>query len=114
MKHARPVITVLIVCIAVGVLVAFILPSIIGEQETAKKNACINNLRLIDGAKHTWAPEYHKSEGEVPTWADFNPYLMRGSKFDASPALTCPDGGAYVIGAVTSRPTCSIAGHVLP
>ncbi len=114
MKHARPVITVLIVCIAVGVLVVFAWPNFGTGRETGPKNTCINNLRMIDDAKQSWMSDHHKSEGDVPTWADINPYLTRDQKSDTNPTLTCPKGGTYVIGAITSRPSCSIAGHVLP
>lgn len=102
----------LIICFSVGVLVAFILPNIIGEPETAPKNTCINNLRLIDGAKQVWASEHQKFGGDVPTWAELLPYLSRGGS-DTN-ILKCPSGGTYILGAVSNKPTCSIQGHALP
>ena len=83
-----------------------------GRRETAPKNTCINNLRLIDGAKQTWALENHKSDTDIPTWTDIEPYLGRGSTDHV--ALKCPSGGTYTLRSVSNKPTCSIPDHVLP
>jgi DNA repair exonuclease SbcCD ATPase subunit len=74
-------------------------------------NACINNLRLIDSAKQQWALEARKQNTDTPTVDDLKPYLGRGPNAQM-PA--CPDGGVYTFGTVGQKPTCSIAGHVLP
>jgi outer membrane lipoprotein-sorting protein len=77
----------------------------------SQQNACINNLRQIDGAKNQWALEKGKKNGDAVTEADIKPYI----KLDASGNLPkCPAGGKYTIGKVGELPTCSIAGHVLP
>jgi hypothetical protein len=39
------------------------------------------------------------------------PYLGKGPNQEL-PA--CPGGGTYTIGTVGEKPTCGIAGHVLP
>jgi len=72
------------------------------------QNACINNLRQIDGAKQQWALEKSKADADVPTTQNLLPYLKDG----IFPA--CPEGGTYSINAVGEPPTCSIPGHVLP
>lgn len=114
MKQRRPIIAILIICFSVGVLVAFVLPNIVTEPETAPKNTCINNLRLIDAAKQMWASEHQKSGCDMPTWAVLNPQFNAGPKFEADPTLSCPKGGVYTIGAVSNKPTCSVPGHALP
>ena len=76
------------------------------DQE--KANACINNLRQIDGAKQQWALEHVKTPGAVPTEADLRPYLRN------NPPPTCPSGGSYNLNPVSLPPTCTIPGHVLP
>lgn len=73
-----------------------------------QRNACINNLRLIDGAKQQWALEKNQPGDAVPTARDLLPYLKDG----VFPA--CPAGGTYYINSVEALPTCSVAGHVLP
>jgi chromosome segregation ATPase len=80
-------------------------------QAEAERNACINNLRQIDGAKNEWALENNKTDGAVPAEQDLFPYLhlLEGQTFPV-----CPSGGTYTIGAIGVNPTCSIPGHVLP
>jgi hypothetical protein len=74
---------------------------------TTDANECINNLRVIDGAKIEWALEKHKTTNDVPTWADLRPYILNRYP-DSIPV--CPWGGTYVIGKVGELPTCSFKG----
>jgi hypothetical protein len=92
----------------VGMLSAIAIPNFVKARATSQQNACINNLRQLDGAKQQWALEKNKKPADVPTKADLSPYL-RGWP-------TCPAGGTYTIGAVNEQPTCSLAnlGHKLP
>jgi hypothetical protein len=92
---------------------------LLGQRAAA--NACLNNLRQIDGAKQQWALENQRQPGDVPTYSDIAPYLGRTSY---ALRMKCPRAAAtdnflssYVIGAVTNRPKCRImpgkVGHVL-
>jgi len=81
------------------------------DRLTSERDVCMRNLVIIDGAKAQWALEKHKSSGDTPTWADILPFLGNGGK--TTQPLTCPSGGAYVIGAVGVKPTCSSPGHAL-
>ena len=72
------------------------------------RNACINNLRQIDGAKQQWALEKNKPADAVPKVEDLLPYLKDGV------FPVCPDGGTYFINSVEAVPTCTLAGHALP
>jgi hypothetical protein len=80
-------------------------------EDTSMQNACISNLRIIDGAKGQWALENHKQNTDSPTAKELRPYVGRGS---AGEFPVCPKGGTYTIGAVQETPTCSIPGHRLP
>jgi DNA repair exonuclease SbcCD ATPase subunit len=71
-------------------------------------NACMNNLRIIEGAKDQWALENKKGVGDAMSAQDIQPYL----KNNALPV--CPQGGAYTLNAVGAQATCSVPGHVLP
>ena len=71
-------------------------------------NACINNLRQLDGAKQQWALEHNKTGSAVPTPQDVAVYL----KDNTLP--TCPAGGTYTLNAVDTPPTCTIPAHALP
>ena len=76
-----------------------------GEQVVI--NACINNLRQIDGAKQQWALENKKPDNTLVGDVNITPYLP------GNVMPTCPSGGTYTINAVGVAPTCSIPGHQL-
>ncbi|HEX7862690.1 MAG TPA: hypothetical protein VF773_20315 [Verrucomicrobiae bacterium] len=76
-------------------------------EKSAKKGACINHLRQIDGAKEQWALEKRRKAGDAVEAADISPYLVR----DAIPV--CPAGGQYSLGNIGQLPTCSENGHAL-
>jgi hypothetical protein len=79
---------------------------LVTPQLVANQQACVNNLRQIDGAKQQWALENRKTETAVPLANDLAPYLK-----DGIPA--CPQGGGYILNAVGLVPTCTIPGHML-
>ena len=74
-------------------------------------NACINNLRQIDGAKQQYALEYKLSATDTVTAENILPYLVPRDGKHALP--DCPSGGTYTIGRLDAAPTCSVPGHVL-
>jgi hypothetical protein len=95
----------------VGASNASLFSSLKRQEDVAKKNACINILRQIDGAKQQWALENKMTTAAVPTAQDIAPYI----KLDANGNIPgCPAGGSYMINAVSENPTCSIPGHMLP
>jgi hypothetical protein len=91
-----------------GMLAAIAIPNFVKARTTSQENACINNLRMIDAAKHEWALEKGKAVTDVPTWEDLKPYLP------GQVPLVCPAGGTYSLNAVGEHPTFSIPGHRLP
>jgi uncharacterized protein YlxW (UPF0749 family) len=78
-------------------------------QQAQATAACINNLRMIDGARQQWALEYKKASTDTATWADVTPYLK-----NAEQSSNCPAGGTYSLNILSVEPTCSIPGHALP
>src|SRR5688500_11084127 len=97
---------IMIVVAIIGLLAAIAIPNFIKARKTAQKNACIENLRQIDGAKEQWALENKKSSGSAIVEAEVNVYIKAG-------APTCPGGGTYTYGAIDTNPACSTAGHTL-
>jgi hypothetical protein len=77
------------------------------NPEQAQANACVNNLRLLDGAKQQWALEKQKPAGALLTAADLAPYL----KSNAVPV--CPAGGVYTLNPVGVMPFCNLPGHAV-
>ncbi len=97
----------MIVVAIIGLLAAIAIPNFVKARGTAQKNACIENLRQIDGGKEQWALENKKSAGTTVDTSGLVAYL----KGSAMP--TCPGGGSYTVNAVDTSPTCSISGHSL-
>jgi prepilin-type N-terminal cleavage/methylation domain-containing protein len=105
---------IMIVVAIIGLLAAIAIPNFVRARTTSQKNACINNLRQLDGAKAQWALENGKQSSDTPLSTDVSPYLGRG----AGAFPVCPAGGTYTIGVVSNAPSCSLSGaptlHVLP
>lgn len=91
----------------IPMMMAIAIPNFVKARQTAQMNACINNLREIQMAKHEWAVEYNKKETDTPTETDLIPY------FKDHQMPKCIAGGIYTIGTVETTPTCSIPGHEL-
>jgi prepilin-type N-terminal cleavage/methylation domain-containing protein len=104
-------IEIMIVVSLIGLLAAIAIPSYVRARITSQKNACINNLRQIDGAKQEWAFEFRAPVTATPTITDIQPYLGRGS---AGSQPICPADSAatfatsYAINEVQATPTCLI------
>ena len=72
------------------------------------RNACLNNLRQIDGAKQQWALENKQPSDAIVVSQQVTAYF----KEEALPR--CPSGGTYTLKNINQLPTCSSPGHVLP
>ena len=105
---------IMIVVAIIGLLAAIAIPNFVRARTTSQKNACINNLRQLDGAVQQYALENNLASTAVYTLANLNPYVKLTS-LGALPA--CPSQGTYSPGAtVANPPTCSLSGsgHALP
>jgi len=104
----------MIVVAIIGLLAAIAIPNFVRARTTSQMNACINNLRQIDGATQQWGLEAKQNTNAVPVFTDVSPYLKS--------AVICPAGGitatfatSYTLHNLSSKPTCNILGtHVLP
>jgi prepilin-type N-terminal cleavage/methylation domain-containing protein len=116
-KSGFTLVEIMIVVAIIGLLAAIAIPNFVRARTTAQTNACINNLRQIDGAIQQWALETKAGAGEQVFEDDIAPYLGRNSSattFEAA-GVKCPASGTYAVTTVDANPTCSIgAPHVLP
>jgi prepilin-type N-terminal cleavage/methylation domain-containing protein len=94
---------IMIVVAIIGLLASIAIPNFVKARTTAQMNACISNLRQIDGAIQQWALDTKQGDTATVTAADILPYLKN--------SVTCPSGGktfaeSYSVTTVQARPTC--------
>src|SRR5205814_2241623 len=61
---------IMIVVAIIGLLAAIAIPNFVKARSLSQRNACIANMKQIDGAKATWALENKKTGADVPADAD--------------------------------------------
>jgi len=125
---AFTLVEIMIVVAIIGLLAAIAIPNFLRARSTAEQNACINNLRQIDGAIQQWALETGQTASATVSAAEIQPYLGRGT---AGQLPYCPLDSthsfsrSYSLTTAANPPTCNLGGkgttpyedgyeHVLP
>ena len=88
---------IMIVVAIIGLLAAIAIPNFVRARTTAQKNACIANLKQIQGAVQVWAIDTSASSSASPSSTDILDYIKK-----------VPSEGTaiYVIPAVNATPVC--------
>ena len=96
---------IMIVVAIIGMLAAVAVPNFAQARTNSRRNACINNLRLITAAKDQYAIENNQADTIVPSPSDVSPYF-KAVPLGGGGLPKEPQGGSYTIGAVSVAPTC--------
>src|SRR3981189_525237 len=86
---------IMIVVAIIGLLAAIAVPNFVKARTASQKNACIANLKQMDGAKASCALEQKKNNADTPVDTD-----LFGSTSYIRDKPVCPGGGAYTLAAV--------------
>ncbi len=113
---------IMIVVAIIGLLAAIAIPNFVRARTTSQKNACINNLRLIDAAKQQWALESHvRRAPPCPQPRTCSLISATARPANCPPVLPIPDTNppsprAIHIRNIGTKPTCKqvASTHVLP
>ena len=109
---------IMIVVAIIGLLAAIAIPSFVKARDAARRNTCINNLRIVDGAKESLGMERNLStnatlvlaaDHDAGDRAQFT--VAQVSEFvrgGIGNATNCPANGIVRIGNMDQVPACEL------
>lgn len=92
-KSGFTLVEIMIVVAIIGLLAAIAVPAFMKARNNAQRSACVNNMRLIEGAKDNYAVDYGETNGMLLTWGNLCYYIK-----DLTNKCFCPTAPNYARG----------------
>ena len=111
-KKGFTLVEIMIVVAIIGLLAAIAVPSFLKARDSARRNACISNMRMIADAKDQYVLENGGGPGTVLTEAEVAEYIKDMGKCfcPANSGTNRTFAGSYSINALTTDPECVLTG----
>ena len=103
-KKGFTLVEIMIVVAIIGLLAAIAIPNFVHARARAQAQACVANLKQIEGAMQIWAVDNSKSDTSTVKMTDLVTTYIKTTP-------TCQGGGTYTVVAgipVSNRPECTI------
>ncbi|MEN6370816.1 MAG: prepilin-type N-terminal cleavage/methylation domain-containing protein [Armatimonadota bacterium] len=104
-RNGFTLVEIMIVVMIISMLLTIAIPNFLRSRDVSRARSCQGNLRSIANAKEQWAMDNKKDNGDEPTPADLVSAYIKG---EAGVMPTCPSDGEYVIGNMSTWPSCSV------
>ncbi len=98
---------IMIVVAIIGLLAAIAVPNFVNARTSARRNTCVNNLRLIQASKDQYAIENNQADTIVPSTSDVSVYFKNSQLSAGLPKE--PMSGSYSVLAISTNATCDQA-----
>lgn len=105
-KRKKPSLAFILIATGFMVFAAWMIPNFVKARTRSSVSACYANLKMLDGAKDSWAWENKKHDSDIPTITDIS-----GPTNYLRDIPQCPATGVYLLGRVDQKPRCSDPNH---
>ncbi len=100
--------------VSIGVMVIMIpmcaaiaIPSFVKARDVSQRNACSNNMRIIDAGKEAAA-----MTGNLESGDELSSEQVSNARGTDISTMACPKGGTYSLNPVGEDPECSLHGNL--